>query len=254
MRYLILIAVFVSGCAIAPIFEPVFEPVFKPAPPPKLTPEIVARQFEAAAFDDGLGLADPVLMRWTEPVKFFFLSESWGHALPYSIDINRINKRIAEAAGTAVDVVLDFDQANLTVTLLPRRLFYQAIKRLRKKLPNAHQIAATNACFAALSQKQKDGTITAAAIVIATDISEDDRRHCIPEKFYQIMGLPGDSCVYRPSLVCSQDTVLELQPADELLLAVLYDNELKPGMTKDEALPLVLELIKKRWPEFIKDE
>ena len=65
------------------------------------------------------------------------------------------------------------------------------------------------------------------------------RRPCIHEELAQGMGLGNDSPRARPSIFNDDDEFALLTTHDEMLLKILYDPRLKPGMTAEQALPIV---------------
>ncbi|MBT8154487.1 DUF2927 domain-containing protein [Epibacterium ulvae] len=68
------------------------------------------------------------------------------------------------------------------------------------------------------------------------------RRACLHEEVAQGLGLRNDSPKARPSIFNDDDEFARLTSHDELLLKMLYDPRLEPGMTTDEAGPIVREI------------
>ena len=62
---------------------------------------------------------------------------------------------------------------------------------------------------------------------------------CINEEIAQGLGLPNDSPLARPSVFNDDQEFALLTPMDELMLRMLYDDRLRPGMTEEEARPIV---------------
>ena len=58
----------------------------------------------------------------------------------------------------------------------------------------------------------------------------------------QGLGLPNDSPLARPSIFNDDEEFALLTRHDELLLTMLYDDRLTPGMTPDEARPVLQQL------------
>jgi len=65
------------------------------------------------------------------------------------------------------------------------------------------------------------------------------RLSCIHEELAQGLGLANDSPQARPSIFNDDEEFAYLTRHDELLLEMLYDPRLEPGMTVDTAAPLV---------------
>ncbi len=64
------------------------------------------------------------------------------------------------------------------------------------------------------------------------------RLSCIHEEIAQGLGIPNDSPRARPSIFNDDDEFALLTRHDELLLQMLYDPRLTPGMTAEEARPI----------------
>ncbi|WP_128253608.1 DUF2927 domain-containing protein [Falsirhodobacter deserti] len=62
---------------------------------------------------------------------------------------------------------------------------------------------------------------------------------CLHEEIAQAMGLQNDSPRARPSVFNDDEEFALLTGMDEQMLRMLYDPRLRPGMTEDEARPLV---------------
>ena len=82
-------------------------------------------------------------------------------------------------------------------------------------------------------------TYSRAVAVIRAEHPETLRLSCIHEELAQSMGLANDSPTARPSIFNDDEEFGLLTTQDELLLRMLYDPRLKPGMTPAEARPIV---------------
>lgn len=78
-----------------------------------------------------------------------------------------------------------------------------------------------------------------AIAVIRTEHPDLMRLACIHEEIAQGLGLSNDSPHARPSIFNDDEEFATLTTHDELLLEMLYDPRLKPGMTAGEARPLI---------------
>ena len=65
------------------------------------------------------------------------------------------------------------------------------------------------------------------------------RRSCVHEEVAQGLGLPNDSPAARPSIFNDDEEFALLTRHDELLLQMLYDARLTPGLRPEEARPTV---------------
>jgi len=68
---------------------------------------------------------------------------------------------------------------------------------------------------------------------------------CIVEEITQVLGLPNDSDTAYPSIFNDHMPEDLLSPLDVVLLQLLYEPELKPGMTKAQVKPIVRKVLKR---------
>ena len=85
-------------------------------------------------------------------------------------------------------------------------------------------------------------TYTAAVAVIPSEHPDLLRLSCIHEELAQALGLPNDSNAARPSIFNDDEEFALLTAQDELMLRILYNPALRPGMSEAEARPVVQTL------------
>lgn len=84
------------------------------------------------------------------------------------------------------------------------------------------------------------GTVKERAVaVIPSELPDLMSLMCLHEELAQAMGLPNDSRRARPSVFNDDNEFATLTTMDEMLLRMLYDPALAPGMTEAEARPVV---------------
>lgn len=89
------------------------------------------------------------------------------------------------------------------------------------------------------------GVYTRAVAVIRAEHPDLLRLSCIHEEIAQGLGLPNDSPRARPSIFNDDEEYALLTKQDEMMLRLLYNPALRPGMTVDEARPIVEKLATK---------
>ncbi|MGB7243950.1 MAG: DUF2927 domain-containing protein [Sulfitobacter sp.] len=87
-------------------------------------------------------------------------------------------------------------------------------------------------------------TYTAAFAIIRAENPDLLRLACIHEELAQGLGLANDSPDARPSIFNDDDEFALLTDHDELLLKMLYDRRLKPGMSAEGAAPILRTIAK----------
>jgi hypothetical protein len=100
----------------------------------------------------------------------------------------------------------------------------------------------------AYPMRQDDGPIIH-LIVIPDELSGLLRQSCIEEEFGQAFGPSADYDQARPSIFNDDEEFSLFTIHDELLFRVLYDPRLKPGMSEQEAMPIVRQIVEELRPE-----
>jgi hypothetical protein len=94
----------------------------------------------------------------------------------------------------------------------------------------------------AFSDRTNPDTYVAAIAVIKAEHPDLLRLSCLHEELAQGLGLANDSPAARPSIFNDDEEFALLTTHDEILLSILYDPRLRPGMTPAEARPIVTRL------------
>lgn len=82
-----------------------------------------------------------------------------------------------------------------------------------------------------------------AVVYIRDEVKGLSRRSCIEEEMAQTLGLARDDPSLRPSIFNDDEEFALMTEHDVALLRVLYDPRLRPGMTADQAMPLVRDIV-----------
>lgn len=83
----------------------------------------------------------------------------------------------------------------------------------------------------------------AAVVLIRSDLSDRRLRSCLAQELTQMMGLAGDLDGAGDTVMDSVSTHERPTLVDRRLLYILYDERLRPGMTRAEAMPVVRQII-----------
>ncbi len=93
------------------------------------------------------------------------------------------------------------------------------------------------------------GEILMGVVLIKRKIPENLLETCIEEELAQAMGLLNDDENVRPSIFNDDQEFALLTRHDELLLRILYDRRLAPGMSPETAMPIVDQIVAELMPE-----
>ncbi len=217
------------------------------------TPDMLARNFEQIAFFNeydgnfvGRGGESP-LRRWSMPVR---MEVVFGEGVPPSQrkadsdNVTRYARRLARATGHPISAI---GEPNFFVIIASEDDRADTLVQVASRVPGI-----TAASLRALRDMRRDtycavaayaagpdaNTYTAAVAVIRAENPDLLRLSCIHEELAQGLGLANDSPAARPSIFNDDDEFALLTEHDELLLKMLYDDRLRPGMSAREAAPI----------------
>ena len=169
------------------------------------------------------------LFRWTEEIR-------WGFdAPPGDPGDEAALRRFADAAGRIAGLPTPYS----TDPLEGGSRFFLAPRDQMARLP----FGGGRACVGSMGTLAEGPNIGAPLSIGIVDqaLPTDHRRHCLAEHFAQSLGLSGASLIRMPLI--RGGATPELTPLGALLLKVLYDPRLRPGMTDAEAMPIVRAII-----------
>ena len=114
-----------------------------------------------------------------------------------------------------------------------------------KRIPIITQLPKDIHCMAMTSMSSEpNSAISSALVIIRSELPTIMRKACIHEEIAQSLGLTNDSHFARPSIFNDDDEFATLTKFDEILLQILYDNRLYPGISEKESSQLVRQIAK----------
>lgn len=85
--------------------------------------------------------------------------------------------------------------------------------------------------------------IISALLVIPTAAPRATLHQCIVEEMSQALGLFNDSDAAQSSIFNDHSPYVDLTEQDQIMLRLLYDRRLTPGMTEVEATPILQKIL-----------
>ncbi|MEM1429547.1 MAG: DUF2927 domain-containing protein [Pseudomonadota bacterium] len=187
------------------------------------------------------------LRRWSAPVR---LQVSFGPLVPLkqrSADLASINAyagRLARAARHPISTVTR--GGNFHVVIMnedERKAFGPQLRRIVPGVSDTvvrtvQNMPRSTFCLVFAFSEGNSSDYVKAVAIIRAEHPDLLRLSCIHEEISQGLGLANDSPRARPSIFNDDEEFALLTTHDELLLRMLYDKRLKPGMTSFEASPI----------------
>lgn len=225
----------------------------------------LARNFENLAFydeyaqDAGFVRSDGTsggLRKWTDPVRMsveFGASVSSEKREKDTAVVKRYAARLARVTEHPISV--GNTAPNFHVLIVGEDDRAQTMRRIREIEPGVSTVTLSmiqnlprsiHCVVAAFAAKSNDHVYSKAVAVIRAEHPDLTRRACIHEELAQGLGLANDSPRARPSIFNDDDEFALLTTHDEELLRLLYSPKLTPGMSADQARPIVQQLLAAR--------
>lgn len=191
------------------------------------------------------------LRRWSDPVRLrlhFGASTDVATQRALRVEVADYAARLAAAARHPVQTT--DGNGNILVLFVnedERRNIGPVVQQNLPGIPaNDVQILrdldSRNYCTAFAYSKGASAAYSNAVVLIRSELPQLLQSSCIHEELAQAMGLTNDDPDARPSIFNDDEEFALLTRHDELLLQILYDPRLRPGMTEAEAAPIVRQI------------
>ncbi|MBT9243126.1 DUF2927 domain-containing protein [Vibrio splendidus] len=182
------------------------------------------------------------LAKWKQPIKIWIDHRVGDEELHQELTELHI-RHLSEVTQHPITIVNKESEANVK-WIYTRQSQWVSEAKLVLKLKSTEHL--NNAICTAGYRTNSKGEIVYAGIVIPVDQARSRGKlvACIVEEITQVLGLPNDSDKAYPSIFNDHTPEDLLSPLDVVLLKLLYEPELKAGMTKSEVKPIVRKILK----------
>ena len=188
------------------------------------------------------------LRRWAQPVRIaveFGASVPPGTRIRDRAEVQAFAERLAGLTGH--DIAATPTAGNFTVMFVnedERRKIGPRLSRIIPGIPPGdieaiQALPPQNYCTVFAYSLGPSPLYSEAVAIIRAELPPRLRTSCIHEELAQGMGLANDSPTARPSIFNDDEEFALLTNHDALLLQMLYDQRLTPGMTAETATPVV---------------
>ncbi|MEM9222031.1 MAG: DUF2927 domain-containing protein [Pseudomonadota bacterium] len=184
------------------------------------------------------GTASSVVKKFTGPVRYHLISTS-------SVDRRSTVRRfMGQLAQTVQNLTLTEaarpEDAEIVVYLVDRADYVPTIRATVWDGVDTNFLE-SNACSAVLAARRTG--IERAFIYLVADEGFVGLAHCMVEEIAQSLGPANDSSLLADSIFNDESRLNVFGIFDWYILNMLYDPRIRPGMTMDEARPLLPEII-----------
>jgi Protein of unknown function (DUF2927) len=191
------------------------------------------------------------LRRWADPVR---VGLRFGASVPAAMratDRARVGSYLARLAQlTGHPISLNDTNPNFIVEVVNEDERRALGPQIAANLPGLSSVEVrgitdlprSTYCLVYSSAGSGNSTYTRAYAVIRAEHPDLLRLSCYHEEIAQGLGLANDSPAARPSIFNDDEEFALLTRQDEAMLRMLYNPALTPGMTEDQARPIVESL------------
>ncbi|HZF34132.1 MAG TPA: DUF2927 domain-containing protein [Candidatus Angelobacter sp.] len=201
--------------------------------------EVVTNLMEIVFGSEFVGEDSDIVRKWTAPVRIAIYAKEPER---YRALVEPVLQQLHGLTGLDIRLV-DRSEANQNayILILGREQFYAyAESHLSPgKNPRTNTYLDCFGVFAA----DRGGVINELTAVIPDLANDATRRSCVIEEVTQALGLPNDSFTVKPSIFNDDDEYQDLTWQDQLFLRVLYDERVRPGMTRTAFEPLARRIV-----------
>jgi hypothetical protein len=220
-------------------------PAAQARPEPWQSPGYLLKSFiEIAMFNEYSEQQTPI-HKWTRPIRYFFVHRAGDQALHEKLARMHI-EQLAGITGLHIEPAPTRKSANLLIIFsteagLRNELLQDFGIRSAQQRETLFRRSVCLGHFALAG----DASIMRAAVIIPVDRASAHAKlvDCIVEEITQILGLPNDSEKVFPSIFNDKSVDSLLSGLDYLLLKMLYDPRIKPGMNLLEAAPVLKTIV-----------
>ncbi|MDF2181632.1 DUF2927 domain-containing protein [Neptuniibacter sp. CAU 1671] len=209
------------------------------------SPAFIQQAFIAVALRNEYQAGAKPLRRWRQDVRVWLDHRVPDQTLHQALVEDHL-RHLAAITGHPIHRVNNKADANVQLVFTRQETW----AREAQELMGSEVDAALHGAVCLAGFDVNAGEIIRARVIIPVDQARMHGRlvACIVEELTQIMGLPNDSEAAYPSIFNDKSPEQILSPLDVVLLRLLYQPQLRPGMQEPE-VRRVTEKILNRWRE-----
>jgi hypothetical protein len=198
---------------------------------------------------------ETLLTKWREPIRYQIVGDAVTAADRKTYAA--LSRRLSDVIGLDIREAGPDEEDNLLILILSRSGRKQAANFLeeiagassRGLIYRLREDDYSIPCAATVGAEPQDQAIAQGLILIKAETSGLLRESCAHEEFAQVLGPGNDYSRARPSIFNDDGEFALLTEHDEYILRVLYDSRLRPGMSRDEAMPIARRIIAEMRPD-----
>lgn len=205
-------------------------------------PNYIQKAFNEIALKNEYKKTSQRILKWQSPIRYGFHY----HQIPKNNLVEELFethlKHLAQITHLPLNKTAQSN--NLKIHLTSDKNYGNVIQKFTQT--SVKDIERDSHCMGSF-KTNRNNEIISAEIVLPLDhvFSRGLLVSCIVEESTQVMGLPNDSDWVHPSIANDASKVELLTGLDYIFLKILYDTNLKAGMSKTQSQPIIRQVIQK---------
>lgn len=199
-------------------------------------PQYIQQSFERIVLNSEYNKHPPQLRKWRQPIRYQFQHDVADKQLHEQLSTVHL-QQLSAITGHSIEATTGNDSANLQIIFTDEaRLAGYLSSTMHLDDTTAKQLSHNSVCIANFSVNN-NGEIEQALVLIPVDRARAHAKllACIVEELTQVMGLPNDDVAVFPSIFNDRSHDNFLSGLDYVLLKLLYQPELRPGMNASQS-------------------
>lgn len=178
------------------------------------------------------------LLKWQQPIQYWVKHDVSNQNLHNEL-LDKHFQHLNQITKLPFSKVTSRSKANMLIFFTKRSQWKDIVRR--EMGPNSAKNTYGSVCMFNIRANKSTSMITKAVIVIPVDQAREHGKlvSCIVEETTQALGLKNDSESAYPSIFNDKTPDEFLTPLDIVLLKLMYDPEIKPGMNPAMLKPVL---------------
>lgn len=199
-------------------------------------PQYIQQSFAQIALNSEYIDHAPKLRKWRQPIIYQFQHDVADKSLHEQLTTLHL-QQLSAITDHPIQTTAGGEAANLRIIFTDEARYAEHLNEsMRLDNNSVEQLSRNSVCIANFSTNNADEIIKA-LVIIPVDRARAHAKllACIVEELTQIMGLPNDDVAVFPSIFNDRSHDNFLSGLDYVLLKLLYQPELKPGMNASQS-------------------
>ena len=205
------------------------------------SPDFLVDSFVELTLKNSYSTRRNPVRKWITPVRYFIVHQVGDEELHREL-VDAHFRHLAAITGLDIQPAASRAAANFQVVLTSEdRLESELPRHFGSGLARQNEMLFRHSlCVASFATERRGGIVRAMALIpVDAARARADLASCVVEELTHAMGIGNDTLQPLPSIFSRQSKLAFLSGLDYLVLKMLYDPRIKPGMSEKAARPVL---------------